>query len=311
MNIPLRKLIRKIAGDIFHKGIDRFFEKRKDIMARKALMELCHNRTKRKIIKVGFVVQLAGVWDKEKSIFEKMCEDSRFDPYLIIVPNYDVKQLKVGEYDEDKDFFLNEAKKNRRVILAHQGDQWIDIKKFQFEYVFYGRPYDAYLPDQLQSSKVVQCSKTCYVPYATTEEKETITRPRSFFRNLYIGFLEDSSAVDSMLKEYARNCQRGLQQFVSVGYPVFERCMKMEHVCQYKKVMWTPRWTYDKDIGGSHFFEYVKELEEYDWTGIDFVIRPHPLMWGHFLRMELCNEEYISERRKNGKKKESERMKIR
>ena len=40
-------------------------------------------------IKVGFIVQMPQVWDKESPVYERMTADSQFDPWLIVVPSYD------------------------------------------------------------------------------------------------------------------------------------------------------------------------------------------------------------------------------
>lgn len=294
--MSLREVLRPIGHPVVQ-AMRYPLDKWKDFSAKRSLIKLKDKKKCRDVVRVGFIVQIAGVWDKEKSIFERMCADSRFEPYLIIVPNYDVINCKVGQYDDDKIYFLNEVKNKGDALLAYQKGSWININELGFDYIFYGRPYDALLPHHLRSEVVVKYSKTCYVPYATPENKDTVTRPRAFFRNLYIGFLEDYSSSNSMQLQFKKNCMDRLQHFVSVGYPVFEQCMKLASSCKYKKVMWAPRWTYDKIVGGSHFFEYVQELEAYSWGDAEFMIRPHPLMWDNFIRLNLCDREYIDERR--------------
>ena len=299
--MSLRKVLRPIGHPVMQ-AMRYLLDRWKDFSAKRSLIKLKDKKKCRDVVRVGFIVQMAGVWDKEKSIFERMCADSRFEPYLIIVPNYDIINCKVGQYDDDKIYFLNEAKNGGKAILAYQGGKWINIEELELDYMFYGRPYDDLLPNQLQSGKVIKYSKICYVPYATLEIKQTVTRPKKFFRNIYIGFLEDPESVDNVQEEFSRNCKENLQYFTSIGYPAFEHCMKIAKECVYKKIMWAPRWTYDDVVGGSHFFEYIHELENYSWGNLEFTIRPHPLMWDNFLRLKLCDQEYIDEHRKKWNK---------
>ena len=294
--MSLRDVLRPIGHPVMQ-AVRYQLDKWKDYSTKRVLIKLKEKKYSHDVVRVGFIVQISSVWDKEKSIFERMCADERFDPYLLIVPNFDIKLSKLSDYDSDKMFFLNEVKQEKQGIITYKCNRWINLRELKFDYIFYGRPYDTYLPRHMHSDEVIKYAKTCYIPYATSELKNTVTRPKFFFRNLYIGFMEDIGAAHEMQIKFANNCKDNLQKFVSIGYPVFERCMELSYDCQYKKVMWAPRWTYDETVGGSHFFEYIYELEDYSWGSVEFIIRPHPLMWDNFIRTGLCDENYITERK--------------
>lgn len=237
-------------------------------------------------IKVAFLVQMPEIWDKQASVYQAMVDDARFDPWLVIVPGYDLAGETVGAYGDEKTFFL-EQYPDANVLLARQGDGWIDMGRYHFDYVFYQRPYNELLPKPLQSNQLIRVTKTCYIPYASTEWKDTSTYPRGFIRNMYFAFLEDASA-----ESYCTSCfgESGHKQFWNIGYPCFEKCLSMKKASEYARVLWTPRWSYDPRFGGSHFVEYNDPLTDYPWGEHRLTVRPHPLMWSNFIKTGLLTE---------------------
>lgn len=240
-------------------------------------------------IKVGFIVQMPELWDKQSSVYAKMAADPDFDVTLIIVPAYDLAAETVGEYSSEKEFFCN-ACLNGSYILAKDGDRFVDISQEGFDFLFYQRPYDHYLPDTLKSSTAVRFTRACYVPYATPEIKKTSIYPVNFFRNLYFGFMEDSGAAEVNMQQLHKNSD-GVQHFMSVGYPPFEKCMTIRSECRYRSFLWTPRWSYDPVVGGSHFLEYYQQLTDYDWGDAELTVRPHPMMWDNFIKNNFLTAE--------------------
>lgn len=240
-------------------------------------------------IKIAFIVQMPEIWDKQRNIYETMRCDSRFDVWLIIVPRYNYETSSLGEYGYELEFFKNVCD-NKKYICAYGDGEWINIRKNDFQYVFYQRPYNEYLPTKLRSNRVKKVSKICYVPYATPELRNTVIYPSDFFANIYFGFMEDASACQINNRRYP-SIKR--ERFVDAGYPVFERCLRKEYSCDYRKVLWTPRWSYDPLVGGSHFFEYNNQLTTYEWGNAEFKIRPHPMMWENFLRTERMTRKEI------------------
>lgn len=241
-------------------------------------------------IKVGFIVQMPEIWSKQKSVYEHMCHSDLFDPWMIIVPKYDFQNDRLGGYGDERKFFHSECK-NGKFIITKECNNWVDIKSKNFDYLFYQRPYDHYLPELYRSSETVKYTKICYIPYATPEKKDTTIYPSEFFRNIYFGFMEDESSAYTNTKKYKLTQKKKLQHFCNIGYPAFEECMKQKRKCNYKNVLWTPRWSYDPVVGGSHFFEYEPYLTEFDWMEQNFMIRPHPMMWENFIRTGKATEQ--------------------
>lgn len=252
-----------------------------------------HNKQS-KNIKVGFVVQVPQLWDKQSSVYSAMCKDKEFEPFLIIVPSYDLIHNRIDDYGEELDYFKEQCQ-NGKYILAYNGEDWVDMEKEKFNYLFYQRPYDPYLPKSLTSDTTVRFTKICYIPYATPEIKNTGIYPRYFFRNLYCGFMENQEGADKNIAIFRKNCKKNIQHFLNIGYPAFERCINHQEACRYNTFLWTPRWSYDPVAGGSHFMEYYSQLTDLEWNDAKLIVRPHPMMWENFIKTKLLDEKQIED----------------
>lgn len=250
-------------------------------------------KKKHEIIKVGFIVQMSEIWDKQSSVYTKMCKNKLFEPWLIIVPKYDIENSSLGKYGSDKDFFISNCL-NGKYLLAYNESNWVDIDFSKFDYLFYQRPYDFYLPKHLKSSNTVRFTKNCYIPYATPEIKKTGIYPSTFFRNIYLGFMEDASAAQLNTKRFKNNSKKAIQFFLSIGYPTFEKCLQINKRCDYSRFLWTPRWSYDPIAGGSHFMEYYHQLTGFNWGESEFMVRPHPMMWENFIKTGIIEQFQIN-----------------
>lgn len=237
------------------------------------------------IVKVGFIVQMPEVWHTEKSIYEKMCADERFEPWLIIVPALNIIS---GGFENDVDsFYLNECR-NGKKIVAYQDGKWADIDMDSFDYVFYQRPYNSYLPAHLQSEQVVCHSRVCYIPYATKETRDTSTYEDDFFRNVYRGFFEYDDIALMLNKLYP---SKKAPRYYSIGNTALEKALYINKECRYSRVLWAPRWSTDPVVGGSHFPDYYKQLSDFSWGNNELVVRPHPLMWDNFIKNGVVTAE--------------------
>lgn len=249
-------------------------------------------------IKVAFIVQMPELWNKIEPVYHSMNKDKRFDTNLIIVPGFDFSKDRIGKYGKELQFFKNVAGDNK-FIVAYENLNWKDISKLGFEYIFYQRPYDRYLPRIYRSSNLVKYAKICYVPYATPDLRKTVMYPSYFFRNIYFGFMDNQGSTDECNKKYHRDhiC------FYNIGYPLFESCKQSWEDKKNSVVLWTPRWSYDPIIGGSHFFEYKEYLTNRNWEKSKLIIRVHPLLWENFEKVGLLSSEEIEDLKESWERK--------
>ena len=268
-------VVRKLR-DIKHRG---------DNVRSNKLIRKLESKPVNEILKTGFIVQMPELWGTEKSVYEIMCSDSRFEPWLIIVPKFDISSGQIE--DNVGDYYINECK-NSKMIIARKDGKWSDIDLDSFDYIFYQRPYNYYLPEHLQSGQVTAHARVCYIPYAIEDIKNAGLFEDDFFRNVFLGFHESDDIADLLNSKYPSDNGK---RFLSIGNPTQEKAMSLNKKCEYSKVMWAPRWSTDPVIGGSHFPDYHKQLSDFPWGDNKLVIRPHPLMWENFIRKNIITED--------------------
>ena len=101
-------------------------------------------------------------------------------------------------------------------------------------------------------------------------------------------------------KRFKKTSEKGYQHFEYLGYPSLEPFMKIKNRNEIKSIIWTPRWSYNKTIGGSHFIEYkdsfvsIKEK----FSEIELVFRPHPLMFDNLIFEKRMTKSEVDEFKK-------------
>lgn len=244
------------------------------------------------VIRIGFIVQMAEVWDKEVRIYEELRTRADVKTFLIVVPPYDFKTDK-NTLSYENDPFLSIYPE---AIKALQPDgKWIDIKKFNLDYLFFQRPYDHYLPKPLRSTELVKHTKCCYVPYGYAGS-DVFNRGNTnlpFFRNMSFVFLESEYMKGVFKRSFEHRMMFKYQKYETLGYPDLEVYFDNPSRDEISNILWTPRWSYDPEMGGSHYFEY-KDLPFFiksHYSDIDVVFRPHPLMFDEFIKQGLMKQQ--------------------
>lgn len=266
------------------------------------IRELCGKKCSSSKIKVAFLVQMPELWNKIESVYDRMNMDSRFETCLVIVPAYDFVTERIGEYGDELHFFEGIAE-DRSKIVAYEDANWKDITTMGFDYLFYQRPYDYYLPKQYKTQNMAKYLKICYIPYGTPDLRKSVMYPDYFFRNIYLGFMDSDQLADEKNKKYR---YREHICFKSVGYPLFESVMRLRRDSEYNVVLWTPRWSYAPIIGGSHFFEYNDYMTNRNWENKHLIVRVHPLLWENFEKEGRLTSEESKELRERWEEKNIE-----
>lgn len=333
-----------IAKSAAHKVVDRPRNRALDITSALKLGLMIREHRNNRInteydrkIRVAYIVQMPEVWDKQKSFFERLTSDGRFNVCVVIVPPFNPNTRKFGDNENNIRFYKSNCRKCKFLNAIDDSGKAVDIRKYRFDYVFYERPYDPYLPKSLRCRRVSGFAKTCYIPYATYDlwQGEGInTECKEFFRYLYIAFNNSEFHTKTMYESMWKVC-RIPHHFVDLGYPVHYDSIaadenenpveiaatdendnpveiaavdetsdagknissEAEKKCAGKTVMWTPRWSYEPKIGGSHFMEYKDDIlnlgDEYPGTKV--IIRPHPLTYEHMIATGRMTEADVEE----------------
>lgn len=169
------------------------------------------------------------------------------------------------------------------------------------DYVFYQRPYDQYLPPEYRSNIVSGYAKVCHVVYgyllSVTNEHSVLNK--RFFRNVYMYFAENKIYHDFNMKRFRISHKKGVRKTLNIGYPALETFMKSreDKVASDFNVLWTPRWTEDKECGGSNFINFKDKVLELprECSNISLTFRPHPMTFEHFVSVGRITRQEVKE----------------
>lgn len=227
-------------------------------------------------------------------VYRQMLEDTRFEPVLICVPSNIENRELVGDTqtNDTYGYFLSQG--YSEALSAWDGAAWLDLASLNLEYIFYPRPYNDFLPPCYDSALVSRYCRICLVMYgmSMTEQIIDTVMERSFFRYVYCYFAE-SPYVEQRNRQMGSLLHKlGLQKSVYKGLPGMEEIAAQKDAVSPAwdfsensfRVIWTPRWTTDPNLGGTNFFEYYQPLLDYARVHdhMDFLFRPHPLALENF-----------------------------
>lgn len=248
-------------------------------------------RHRQSVIKVGFLCQYTPSWPKLESLYHQMCNDPRFEPYLLCVPS------NISEYPQNNDtyeYFQSLGYPEAINTLLGNGN-WLDLASLGLSYVFYTRPYNALMPAPYASAKVSTHSRICLILYGMpfSEEDMLVALNRDFLANTYFFFADSKMAAKYNIDNNKLAHRLKLQKTLCLGMPAMESMLKKRSITSPSwdfsqsnfRVMWTPRWTTDPTIGGTNFFTYYQSLLAFarEHSDMDFLFRPHPLAFQHFI----------------------------
>lgn len=280
---------------------------RDKVLDRRARMYLKENTEKKhsanKRMKVGFIVYEPETWDKLRPVYNELKKNDMIIVKIIIVPSFDQEFKLVTHYGKEVEYFRNV---DSECILAFEDGKWIDIENEEYDYIFYQDPYNSHMPPTLRSDNVVRFAKICYLPYGMNGSNTFISNNtnKPFFRNVYCVFVAVPKFKKILSEMYKRNVDDGYQHFLSFGYPALMSFSNYEYRTEMNRILWTPRWSYDPIIGGSHFMEYKDDFlrlaREHD--SLHCKIRPHPLMFTYFAKEGIISEQDQIDYRAQAKK---------
>lgn len=261
-------------------------------------------------VRIVFIMQYIPSWGKFEPLYNKLMDDERFEVYLICVPpEIENKQLtkKDINVNETYNYFRENGYEAINAYLSE--DRWYDIKQLEPDYVFHSRPYNYFMPMDYNSNTIAKYAKICNIIYGSciTIDVMTTVLNRDYFRNVFCYFAENEESKVMFEEKFNDGLKKGLQKSEYLGLPVYEHIMKLKNekndVWNFAssdfKVMWTPRWSTDPEIGGSNFFEYNSDILEYaaENSDISFLLRPHPLMFDNFIKTGEMTAEEVNEYR--------------
>ena len=240
------------------------------------------------MIKVAFIAQMPEVWDKQMDLFRYLKEDPCFDPVIIYVRQFDFVNKRISASGSNEISFYTDLYGEDCVIDFFAQS---DIDLTEYDYLFYDRPYNHYLPEKLQTYQTRKMSRICLVNYCCRDGAGGFGY-RDFARDTYIWFASTLPEYEAHLADYH---DRPYNKIFDIGYPAFETYHALVTKEGKNRILWTPRWTLDESIGGSHFFAYIDSFIQFakDHEDMTLTIRPHPLMFDHLIEQKAITPEEV------------------
>lgn len=265
---------------------------------------ICNKRK----IKVYFICQYIQGYNKIFDVVMAMKIDKSININVLVVPE-DIK-----DFSKNNNFDFWYSKFGDITVNAVKDNEWFDLKKEKPDYVFIQRPYDNYLPSEYHVQTMKNYTKICYIPYAyELIDLRSVALPEFFVKNISLLFCSQEEEYKYCKKIIDSSNDGTIRKCFNLGYPslynVVNRAKSINSAFKNidKKVgfnvMWTPRWTIDDNLSKSSFFEYKDLLVDYikKSKDINFVFRPHPLIFKNFIDKKIMTQKQVNIYLKNFK----------
>lgn len=263
-------------------------------------------------INIAFIMQAADTWSKTKPVYEKFRTRDDVDLYGLVTPgyeNYDLGVRPFGKYGDEYEYFHDLYDNDDRITLIDVADangNVMELEYLHFDYVFYPRPYKELLGANLQCSHVSNFAKPCYIPYAPSFTLDVVlyaVQNWYFFGYVYAAFMSARADEIYLRSNYKTGNEDDTQHFVFLGNPEIEtnflklRKMRQSRQSKQPALLWTPRWTYDAKVGGSHFIEYKDKFVAIrsKYKDVDMTIRPHPLTFPTMIKERRMTAQEVED----------------
>lgn len=268
--------------------------------AERLIASRAHEKTK-----VVFICQYIPSWNRYRAIYDAMRASERFEPIIVCVPSNIKDHELVDQAGIENDTYEYFVAHGYDALNALTGGGWLSIESLEPDYVFYPRPYNSYMPMPYTSDVVSRYARICLFIYGMILSREDMraVQERGFLRNTFLYFAdseEERTHVESMFKHAHA---AGLRQSLCVGTPAFQRMLVEQGLPapawdftakRQPRFIWTPRWSTNPTLGGSHFLDYKDMLIDYArmHRDVDLLFRPHPLTFGNMLETgEMTRED--------------------
>lgn len=234
-------------------------------------------------IKVVFFPISIGMW-KNDYLFKLFLNHPRFEPYIIsfFVP-VDSADYQRRNQQEMRSFF--ESKGYPYIDMYNfETNEWLDIKKFNPDLVFYTQAVDVAYP-QYKIKVLWKDTLFYYIPYCLI-----IANEKAGFNTLLFNIAKKVFAQSESIKEYwssfflnkAENvCVTGYPSFDYLTHPISLKSLKYQKEHNKKIVIWAPHHSiFDNDVFSHSIFMEIADnmldlVNKYK-DDIHFVFKPHP-----------------------------------
>lgn len=261
-------------------------------------------------IHVVFIVQTRSHWPNHTSIYEAMRSDSTFHVAIIALPKFITSSniLDLTEYDQLKRH-LDNAHIPHFMGYDTFTHKWINPWDFGVpDVVFLPQPYKQHTGFVYHSQYFGQYAKVAYVPYGILmADLPRLQYQLPFFKDCWRIFVESEAHRALYLKHSPAIHDRTLV----TGHPKTDAYLKPAQTVGLwklpvarKRIIWAPHFTVSDSLTPGHtfsnFFTYFDFFVEYarSHPDIEFVMRPHPELFGFIVARRVKTKEETEEYRR-------------
>lgn len=290
----IKQTIKKILPNSFI--YPRFYQVQRGYEKKERLIRKKYKKNGK--IKVGFIVVFNSVFP-ERPVFEKMLKDSVLDPYIIVAPNVSrTYQYLLDTYNEAYENLS--AEYPGRVIGGYdeKSDTYLELRD-EYNVIFFANPYKHMVHPFHEIEYFLDKNVlTLYANYglAVVRFWEEVMAT-DFYNYLWLTCIETSGNMEFLKANEKIKGKNGL----------VTGCLKMDKLAAFeskpdkkrKMIMICPHhtvWGW-KSLNISNFLEYYRLFIELPkmYPEIDFVFRPHPLLFDNLKAHKIWTQEQIDE----------------
>lgn len=302
----IKKYFRYIFNTLFFPIRHRAsLNKMKQVRDEKSLF---FNTNKR--INVVFLIQYIESWNKMSKLYSLMKNNDIFCPAIVCVPSDYSKFNKLNHLNNDiYNYFIQNGYEAYNAV--GNDNKWLDLEQFRPTYVFQSRPYNNYMPFEYSSDVLKSKYLIANILYGESCSLNiaNIVINKDYYKDVFCFFPFDESEKKLYKNKFSIGPKNSIQKCDVLGKTGLEFVLdnRMPKKDVRRSVVWTPRWSTDKNVGGSNFLEYKDTLFGLasKYKDIDFVFRPHPLTFSNFIKKGIMTEKEVNDFRNKCKESEN------
>jgi SAM-dependent methyltransferase len=238
-------------------------------------------------IRLAFLIMTPEVWPTLSPIYERACNDSRFDCCVRVVT---ATLSGVAEKSAQRAIeMLNSAG------VAHEIFDPKNLSSFRPHVLFYPLPYPHYYPESCRPDALAQIGvRLAYVPYGLEVGGGAFNARYQYDTEVSRKAWRIFARSDAQRESFGRHCATGNAHVIVTGHPRVELGLAtlgpapneiLIKAAGRRVVLWTPHFSVLGQRNWSTFIEYQEVIiAEFDARpDLFLLVRPHP-----FLRSRLA-----------------------
>ena len=248
-------------------------------------------KNKKGKIRVLFLVSEISKW-KAQTLYDLMEKDDKFEPFIALTILSCVQNgadTTRNHLEEDYNYFKN---KNMNVVYAYKDNEYIDLKTFDPNIIFYQQPWEI---DNIQfPDKISTYAIPYYIPYYVNNYSILpIDYNQLFHKYLYKHYVLNKQWEN----EY--NKLSNINNFYGIGHTILDYFyLNKDKKSKKNYVIYAPHYSFSHiknsnplNIGtflnnGFQIQEYAKVHSEFNW-----VFKPHPGLKYALTRIGISAED--------------------